>query len=166
MTRHVFNKCRPAGILAACLAGTCVTVAPDLRASEVQVGRYSLMAAIPTEAQTDLMATTVTVQFPEHIQSVGEALRYLLQRSGYRLATAEAIDPEARALLSLPLPAVHQTLGPLTLQQALQTLAGPTFQLVQDPVHRLIAFQRCATPRPAGEGVEDGQSAEGLPHAH
>jgi len=132
----------------------------------VQVGRYSLLSATPTEAQTDLMGTTVTVQFPERIQSVGEAVRYLLQRSGYRLATAEALDPEAMALLSLPLPAVHRNLGPLTLQQALQTLAGPTFRLVQDPVHRLIAFERCAPSWPSGEGDGIEQIVEVPPHAH
>jgi conjugative transfer region protein (TIGR03748 family) len=166
MTRRVSTKLHPAGILAACLAGTCVTVTPDLKASDVQIGRYSLLSAIPTEAQADLLTATVTVQFPERIQSVGDAVRYLLQRSGYRLANAEAIDPEAMALLSLPLPAVHRTLGPLTLQQALQTLAGPTFRLVLDPVHRLIAFERCAPAWPAGEGAGKAQLAEVPPHAH
>jgi type IV pili sensor histidine kinase/response regulator len=166
MTRRIYNKRHAAGIFAVCLAGSCVTVTPDLKASEVQVGRYSLLSATPTKAQTDLMATTVTVQFPERIQSVGEAVHYLLQRSGYRLANAEALDPEAMALLSLPLPAVHRYLGPLSLQQALQTLAGPTFRLVQDPVHRLIAFERCAPSWPTGEGVGEAQIAEVPPHEH
>ena len=166
MTRRIFNTRHPAGIFAVCLAGTCITVTPDLKASEVHVGRYSLLSSTPTAAQADLMTTTVTVQFPERIQSVGEAVRYLLQRSGYRLANAEALDPEAMALLSLPLPAVHRNLGPLSLQQALQTLAGPTFQLVQDPVHRLIAFQRCAPPWPAGESSGKARLTEVPPHAH
>jgi conjugative transfer region protein (TIGR03748 family) len=166
MTRNVFNKRHPAGILAVCLAWTCITVTPDLKASEVQVGRYSLLSPIPTAAQADLMATPVTVQFPERIQNVGESVRYLLQRSGYRLAQAEALDPRAMSLLSLPLPAVHRDIGPLTLQQALQTLAGPTFRLVQDPVHRLIAFERCALSWPAGEGVGEAQIAEVPPHDH
>ena len=166
MTRHVFNKRHPAGILAVCLAGTCATVAPGLQANDVQVGRYSLLSAIPTAAQADLMVTPVTIQFPERIQNVGEAVRYLLHRSGYRLAHTEALEPEAMALLSLPLPAVHRSLGPLALQQALQTLAGPTFQLVQDPVHRLIAFERCAPAWPAGESSGEAQIAEVPPHAH
>jgi type IV pili sensor histidine kinase/response regulator len=166
MTRHVFNKRHPVGILAVYLAGTCITVTPDLKASEVQVGRYSLLSSTPTAAQADLMATPVTIQFPERIQNVGEAVRYLLQRSGYRLANAEALEPKAMALLSLPLPAVHRSLGPLTLQQALQTLAGPTFRLVQDPVHRLIAVERCAPSWPAGEGGGEAQIAEVPHHEH
>jgi conjugative transfer region protein (TIGR03748 family) len=166
MTRRIFNKHHPAGILAVCLAGTCVTATPNLKASEVHVGRYSLLSATPTAAQTDLMATPVTVQFPERIQSVGEAVHYLLQRSGYRLVNAEALELEAMALMSLPLPAVHRNLGPLSLQQALQTLAGPTFWLVQDPVHRLIAFERCAPSWSTGEGVGEAQIAEVPPHEH
>ena len=134
---------RPALMIAMSLAGTGVTVSSHLCASDVQVGRYSLLSAEPTEAQTDLLATTVAVHFPVKIQTVGESIRYLLQRSGYRLAETEALAPEAKDLLALPLPAVHRELGPIPLRRALETLVGPTFTLVQDPVHRLIAFEPC-----------------------
>ncbi len=50
-------------------------------------------------------------------------------------------------MFALPLPAVHRSLGPMTLRDALKTLAGPAFNLVQDPVHRLITFERCSTGR-------------------
>ena len=32
----------------------------------------------------------------------------------------------------------------MTLREALETLAGRPFHLVQDPVHRLITFEQCA----------------------
>jgi len=134
---------RPALLIAMSLAGTGITVSSHLYASNVQVGRYSLLSAEPTEAQTDLLASTVTVHFPVQIQTVGESIRYLLRRSGYRLADAVALAPETPDLLALPLPAVHRQLGPITLRRALETLAGSTFTLVQDPVHRLIAFEGC-----------------------
>ena len=51
-------------------------------------------------------------------------------------------------LLAQPLPAVHRVLGPLRLDQALQILAGPVFKLVQDPLHRRIAFELCTQPNP------------------
>lgn len=35
----------------------------------------------------------------------------------------------------------------MTLRDALETLVGSAFYLVQDPVHRLIAFERCAADR-------------------
>ena len=134
---------RPVLALSMVLAGTSVTVSSNAYASDVQVGRYSLLSAEPTEAQTDLLATTVTVHFPAQIQTVGESVGYLLRRSGYRLAETEALAPETKDLLALPLPAVHRQLGPMPLRRALETLAGPTFHLVQDPVHRLIAFEPC-----------------------
>ncbi len=104
-----------------------------------------MLSATPTEAQTDLLATTITVQLPELIHTIGEAIRYLLQRSGFRLADPEAMAPEMNVLFELPLPAVHRDLGPISLRLALETLAGSAFQLVQDPVHRLIAFEPCVS---------------------
>jgi len=143
MKRSIFHPTHPVAATAICVAGICTVASVNLQANDIQVGRYSLMAATPTRAQAELLATTMTVRFPERIQTVGEAVRYLLQRSGYRLATAESIGPDTVALFALPLPAVHRSLGPMTLQRALETLAGPTFSLVRDPVHRLIAFERC-----------------------
>jgi type IV pili sensor histidine kinase/response regulator len=65
------------------------------------------------------------------------------------LAATESSAPETLALFALPLPAVHHHLGPMTLREALETLAGPAFHLVQDPVHRLITFEQCAVKQVA-----------------
>ncbi len=118
--------------------GLCISFQSN--ATEVQVGRYSTMPAMPTAAQVDLLATIVIVTFPARIYTVGEAVNYLLQRSGYRLTPGFARAPETEDLLTLPLPAVHRNIGPVTLRQALETLSGPEFRLVRDPVHRLISF--------------------------
>jgi conjugative transfer region protein (TIGR03748 family) len=141
------NNSRSALVLSICLMGACVTIAPQLQANEVQVGRYSMLSATPTEAQADLLATTIKVQLPKRIHTIGEAIRYLLQRSGFRLADFEAMSSETKGLFDLPLPAVHRNLGPISLRLALETLAGSAFQLIQDPVHRLIAFELCAPDR-------------------
>lgn len=124
------------------------------QANELQVGRYSLLAATPTEAQTELLATTMTVRFPNRIQTVGESVRYLLQRSGYRLTNVESIGPDTTTLFALPLPAVHRSLGPMTIRAALETLAGPAFNLVQDPVHRLVTYERCDKREIALQDIE------------
>lgn len=108
-----------------------------------------MYSAAPTQAQSELLEATVTVQLPDRIQTIGETVRYLLQRSGYRLAATESSAPETLALFALPLPAVHRQLGPMTLREALETLAGPAFHLVQDPVHRLITFEQCAVKQVA-----------------
>ena len=142
--KHSFlHSTHPKMVVAICAAGICTLASMNLQAKDLQVGRYSLFAATPTQAQAELLATTMTVRFPNRIQGVGEAVRYLLQRSGYRLANIEAIGPDTAALFALPLPAVHRSLGPMMLRDALETLAGPAFHLVQDPVHRLVTFERC-----------------------
>ena len=147
MKRSILYPSHPVAASAICFAGLCTLTSLNLQANDAQVGRYSLLTAAPTKAQTELLATTVDVRIPGRIQTVGEAVRYLLQRSGYRLATVESIGPDTATLFALPLPAVHRSLGPMTLKDALETLAGPVFNLVQDPVHRLISFERCAADR-------------------
>ncbi|MCG7890205.1 MAG: pili assembly chaperone [Candidatus Thiodiazotropha endolucinida] len=149
MKRSIFNPTHPVTAIAICVAGICTVASVNLQANDLQVGRYSLFAATPTEAQSELLAAAMTVRIPERIQTVGEAVRYLLHRSGYRLAAPESIGPDTVALFALPLPAVHRSLGPMTLKEALETLAGPAFHLVQDPVHRLITFERCTADRVA-----------------
>lgn len=134
---------RPTLVIAMSLAGTGMAVSSSLHANDVKVGRYSLLSDEPTEAQTDLLATTVIVHFPAQIQTVGESIRYLLRRSGYRLADAVALAPETTDLFALLLPVVHRVVGPMPLRRALETLVGPNFNLVQDPAHRLIAFEPC-----------------------
>ena len=94
MKRSIFHPTHPVAATAICLAGICLVGSVNLQAKDVQVGRYSLLAATPTEAQANLLATTITVSFPARIVTVGEAVQYLLQRSGYRLATASVIAPE------------------------------------------------------------------------
>jgi len=113
-------------------------------ADEVQVGRYATMRAVPTPEQANLLSAMVRVQFPASVVSVGQAVEHLLQPSGYRLASESAADPFRRTLLNLPLPEPHRVLGPMPLQTALETLAGPAFRLVEDPVHRLVSFERCS----------------------
>jgi len=142
MRRSIFHPTQPVAA-AICVAGICLVASVNLHASDIQTGRYSMLSAAPTKAQAKLLETTVTVQLPARIQTIGEAVRYLLQRSGYRLATIESTEPDTLALFALPLPAVHRHLGPMTLHTALETLAGPAFHLVQDPVYRLITFARC-----------------------
>jgi len=151
MKRSTIMPTHPITAVRICVAGLCAVASVNLQANDLQVGRYSLISATPAAAQAELLVAVITVQFPERIQTVGEAVQYLLQRSGYRLATTESIGADTAALFALPLPAVHRNLGPMTLRDALEILAGPAFHLVQDPVHRLITFERCATDRVAVE---------------
>ncbi|TDG14979.1 pili assembly chaperone [Seongchinamella unica] len=119
-----------------------------------QVDRYSELTAGPTLEQRDLLAATVAVSIPNNIASLGGALRWILRDSGYRLAADSAIPPEIHSMLKLPLPAGHRRLGPMPLKEVLALMVGPEFHIVQDPVHRLVSFERCNT-------VQNSSQAQG-----
>ncbi|MGH9961486.1 MAG: hypothetical protein ACREBC_30890, partial [Pyrinomonadaceae bacterium] len=109
---------------------------------EVQVGRYSTLAPVPVSfppavaqassgafnakaADQALLDRLVRTRPTQSADNLGSAMRELLQGSGYRLAQGEVADPRLPALLALPLPEAHRDLGPLSIREALKTLAGP-----------------------------------------
>ena len=104
-------------------------------------GRYTLVELVPEPAQRDLLQQAVEVSIPPMLDaSVGDAMRHVLLRSGYRLCDAA----EAATLYALPLPAAHLHLGPLLLRDALLVLAGPAWALLVDDRTREICFNRSA----------------------
>ena len=115
----------------------------EVNAAEVTVARYSTVQPAPSLAQQDPLAARVVSVLPASVNRIGEAVETLLGPSGYRLASPFAAEAERAELLDLPLPEAHRTLGPLPLRTALAILAGPAFRLVEDPVHRLVSFERC-----------------------
>lgn len=109
----------------------------------VRYGRYTLVELAPTEAQRNLLLQVVDVAVPDTLHAtVADALRHVLQRSGYRLCSG----PETDVLNALPLPAAHYQLGPMALRDALLTLAGPAWQLHADDGARQVCFSPAVTP--------------------
>jgi type IV pili sensor histidine kinase/response regulator len=103
-------------------------------------GRYTLVELTPTAQQRDLLLQTVDVALPDDTRAtVGDGLRHVLKRSGYQLC---ASAPATAELHALPLPAAHLHLGPLTLHDALLTLAGPSWVLKVDEPLRQVCFVR------------------------
>ncbi|HBX55764.1 PilL N-terminal domain-containing protein [Pseudomonas sp. UBA2684] len=149
---HAIRSYRSCLLLAALAAG-CVTppapspvpaevAAPTLAPEYVPVvryGRYTLVELTPTATQQDLLLQVVDVSIPGTLHaSVGDALRHVLQRSGYQLCSGRDTD----TLGSLPLPAAHYHLGPLQLRDALLTLAGPARTLHIDHSTRRVCFSQ------------------------
>lgn len=145
-----------AGLLAALAAGcttssvasSLVTPEPETSAQPVlervpvvRYGRYTLVELVPEPAQRDLMRQVIEVVIPPDLDAnVGDALRHVLRRSGYRLCDNEG----AAALYALPLPAAHLHLGPLMLRDTLLTLAGPAWDVSVDDGTRQVCFRRHA----------------------
>lgn len=148
-------------LLTAALAAGCATAAPSpsvllpsSQAAEpvapppeyvpvVRYGRYTLVELTPTAAQRDLLLQEIDVAMPDTLAaSVGDALRYVLLRSGYQLCHGRETD----ALDVLRLPAAHYRLGPLVLRDALQTLVGSAWELHVDDAMRGVCFTRAGVP--------------------
>ena len=107
----------------------------------LQVSRYVTLAAVASDTQKDpLSALIPKLVFGHQVSTVQDALQVLLNDSGYRIASYHP-DPRVHQLFNLSLPAVHRRMGPISLENALNTLAGSPWMLVVDPVNRLITFQ-------------------------
>ncbi|KXU38338.1 integrating conjugative element protein pill, pfgi-1 [Ventosimonas gracilis] len=104
----------------------------------VRSGRYTLVELEPTAAQRDLLLQVVEVSLPQGVQAtVGDGLRHVLKRTGWRLCEGTAAAMELDAL---PLPVAHLHLGPMTVRNALLTLAGSAWELRTDERARQVCF--------------------------
>lgn len=118
----------------------------------VRYGRYTLIELMPDDDQRDLMQQVIDLTIPSASQAtVGDALHYVLRRSGYRLCD-ERVDTTA-VLYALPLPAAHEHLGPIMLRDALQLLAGPRWTLLVDDETREVCFAPQPDDHPSSAAV-------------
>ena len=136
-------------------------ISPDLYPSGVvpekepvvRYGRYTLVSTQPDSGQRDLMAQIIDVTIPSNMNpSVHDAMLYVVERSGYGLCPPSG---HVNILFTRPLPAAQYKLGPMTLRNTLQVLAGPAWQVKVDEVNRQVCFvlrpgyQLPDLPRPA-----------------
>ena len=106
---------------------------------EINLNRYSKTAPVAEPQQIDPLSVVVKMKFPSSITTIGQALEYLLEESGYRLSYSK--DMRNQKLMNLPLPRVHRKLGPIAPRNALSTLTGKPWQLVQNDLDRTVTFQ-------------------------
>ena len=118
----------------------------------IRYGRYALVELMPDKAQRDLMEQVVDVILPESLApTVGDALHYILLRSGYQLCDDR---DEIRVLDTWPVPAALIHIGPLTLHDALQLLVGPGWHLEVDDSVRRVCFARSSGIAPSGSSAK------------
>lgn len=104
-------------------------------------GRYRLITMQAPMGQRHLLEQIVDVRIPPSISTtVGDGIRYTLKNTGYSLCSSVQ-DPQ-QWLFSRPLPASHYHLGPMTLREALQVLAGDAWELEEDPVLRQVCYEQ------------------------
>jgi type IV pili sensor histidine kinase/response regulator len=126
-----------------------------LAQSSVQTGRYTAVATGPTEAQRDPLKAVITVELAADVTTIGEAVKRVLADTGYALTAGVSDETEVFGLLGRPLPAVQRTLGPITVLDALKTLAGPASRVFVDPVNRLVTIEFDPAAQPSWREPED-----------
>ena len=111
-------------------------------ANTTQVSRYATVENKPLTAQVNPLLTVQQIHFPQSIQTVGEALGYWIRFSGYSLVDESNQSAALKELKQQPLPQAVRHLGPLTVRDGVQVLAGQeVFSLTQDPLHRRVNFR-------------------------
>ena len=119
--------------------------------ADTRMGHYVVQRAEPSPAQKNLLQIEMTIRFTPELTTVGSAINHLLIPQGYRLGYSKhTTRAELDQLLSFPLPKIHRSLGPMSLKHILETLAGPAWYVVHDPLNRMISFERCSLDRSSG----------------
>jgi conjugative transfer region protein (TIGR03748 family) len=156
ISSHRKAPCAPSTLALACMLLTTAWlpsgVARAQPGPDVRLSRYTTSSATPDAAQLDPLEAVVQVRLPRaSVATVGDAVRYLLLRTGYRLAAPEAANTSASEILALPLPEVHRHLGPYSVRTAMTVLLGQPFALTVDPAQRLVSYR---TTSPVAPGTE------------
>lgn len=137
-TRPVAHETATPAASPVALRSAAAPPASDPTAPVLRYGRYTWVELVPERSQQDLMLQVVDVTLPTTMNAtVGEALRYLLLRTGFRLCDHSGTAPPFD---TMPLPAAHMHLGPLTLRDALRIVAGPAWSLTVDDGARRVCF--------------------------
>lgn len=106
-----------------------------------RVARYTVVLPHADSVETDPFKSIVKLVFPKSVVNVEDAVHYLVRRTGYRLAKLNVSDPMLPVLLKQTIPEVHREIGPISVEEALRTIAGEPWELISDPVNRLISYE-------------------------
>jgi len=127
-------------ILLLLLSQSCFTIS-DAHSDFTHIERYTSIENKPTLGQLDLLEQTIQIHFSQKIQTIGQAIDHVLRPTGYSLIPTHTLHPKVQYLLLKPLPLVDRELGPMRLNEALRVIVGPAFDVLHDPLHRLISFK-------------------------
>ena len=112
-----------------------------LAANVTQINRYATVENKAMAAQINPLLAVQKIHFPQQIGTVGAALEYWLQYSGFQMVPTQEQNTALHETSLLPLPSVVRDLGPLTVEEGLLVLVGKNvFTLKKDFLHRKINF--------------------------
>lgn len=135
MATFILSGCSQSGKNTPLIKPTCDNC--SLASNEaIRNGQYTLIAISPTAAQNSPLSQIITYSIPKQANStVKEAIQYVLKDTGYSLCSP---NDQANILLQHPLPAIHRSMGPIRLHQALAVLVGPAWEVRVDNTSRTV----------------------------
>lgn len=107
-----------------------------------QVNRYATVANKPLAAQINPLLAVQQIHFAQEIKTVGQAMDSWLHYSGFTLVSKDKQPSSLQTVMQQTLPQIHRNLGPLTVKEGLEILAGqPVFMVTEDPLLREVNFK-------------------------
>lgn len=120
-----------------------------------QTARYTDTSLEPSRETVNPLEVVISVSLPQKMERVGDAINFILQRSGYRVISADRDNaPEMYVMFELPIPSSHRNIGPLRLKSALEVLAGQSFDLCINDVTREVWFEIKTDDEAALEAID------------
>lgn len=98
---------------------------------------YTIIVETPIE-NGDL---SQIINKPIKAHNIKDGLFQILNGTGWRLAHENALNPRIHNLYSAPWPTRWNFIGPDSLQNVLDAVGGEGWQVVVDPVNRLIGYE-------------------------
>lgn len=95
--------------------------------------------------QSDDLNQTIYRQIKDNY--VGGGIVDLLKGTGWKLASVDASDPNIMRLYNQPYPQHKRSIGPATLIDSLKFIGGNAWELVIDPVNKLISYELASSYR-------------------
>jgi conjugative transfer region protein (TIGR03748 family) len=109
--------------------------------ADTQMSRYTTMKESVPIKKVDLLQQNITINFSPNVRTIDDALKQLLVNSGYQLETTASQDKYTQAMLANNLPATQRVIENASLKQSLLALTGDQFDIVVDPINRIISFK-------------------------
>ncbi len=116
-----------------------VDVTTDSGTHFVSTDRYTKQAIEARGDQVSPLESIISAAFGDEVKTVGQAVKELLEGSGYSWAAPTGNDDAM--LNDLPLPVVNRDIGPIRLRDALTTVTGKAWRLHIDELHRSVWFE-------------------------
>ncbi len=105
-------------------------------------GNIAANAKDPRWNYVDPLTVYMRTVWPEDVQTVRQAVDYLLEPTGYRLVTRYPAPREAALLVDKPIPPIAKVHRTMPVLDALQMLVGLDHSVVVDHAHHLVSFQK------------------------